>query len=166
MEFMYRRGLSNRRQKSFFCCDLDRIVCRGICSKLWNHNDAFLLPDHRCADHSTICNVQTTTRRNMYSSIPACSIWMYCVESLERSVWCVLDVRSLELHGRGVRQDLFRLRLAYTTRKPETRRNIDFLRGFPLVFEVACRFGLQLFFCFFARRIRRYTAELGVHMLS
>jgi hypothetical protein len=92
MEFVYRRGLPSRRPKSFFSCDLDRLVCLTICTKLRNNNDAFLLPDHRCAENFTIFNMPETARGIMYSSIPACIIWMHCVESLERSVWCVLDV--------------------------------------------------------------------------
>jgi len=111
MEFMYRRWLPSRRPKSFFRCDLDRIVCLGICTKLRNNNDAFLLPDHRCAENFTIFNVPATAKGVMYSSIPACIIWMHCVESLDRSVWCVLVFGRLEDDGAGVRQDHFRLLL-------------------------------------------------------
>ena len=142
MEFMYRRWLPSRRQKSFFSCDLDRIVCHANGTKLRNNNDAFLLPDHRCAENFTIFNVPATAIWIMYSSIPACIIWMHCVESLERSVWCVLAVGSFESDGAGVHQDHFRLQLESTTLETETRRIES--RCFPLVFEVVCLFGGDL----------------------
>jgi hypothetical protein len=92
MEFMYRRWLTSRRNKSFFCFDLEQIVCMlTVCSKLRNHNAVFQLLDHRCYEQFTICTKQKSLHTSMCASIPVCILWMHSVKSLERRVWCVLD---------------------------------------------------------------------------